>query len=67
MKTIAEIASPDEVELTLTITMKASQWQDVVRQLKEQAYPGFRLSRQVHEVMGQLLERVGTRSDEVDE
>jgi hypothetical protein len=51
MRTTFKIDRPDDIEVTLTTTMKLSEWKLIARDLSGNSYASIRLTNSIREVV----------------
>ena len=56
MKTSFQIERPDEIEATITVTMKLKDWRELNRQMTR-AWPSWKLSEAIDDVVQQATAR----------
>lgn len=64
MKTTMRVERPDEIEASITITMKVKDWRELQRQLAKD-WPSWRLSSQITDLVLQV-QRVYSPTPESD-
>ena len=65
MKTSLKCENPDDIEFTMTITMSAEEWERLRDQLVT-AYPSWRLSGAISDLLGQARKIFWTTDEEAD-